>query len=128
MTALSFLASQQPAVNMKFMDCDQLAPTNTGSHLRKNMKYIENLLPDLGNRSKSTFDSANILARHIADPSPTGARMTQYPRSIAMIHTVSGLIPVFDALLRTERAGWQGFNKVDESPCAPQFETAAPRP
>lgn len=41
--------------------------------------------------------------------------MTAAPRSIAMIHTVSGLIPVFDALLQREMSGWQGFNMVDES-------------
>ena len=41
--------------------------------------------------------------------------MTTAPRSIAMIHTVAGLIPVFDALLRSELVGWQGFNMVDES-------------
>lgn len=41
--------------------------------------------------------------------------MTDAPRSIAMIHTVSGLIPFFDALLQREMSEWQGFNMVDES-------------
>lgn len=34
---------------------------------------------------------------------------------IAMIHTVSGLIPVFDALTKTHLPQWQGFNMLDES-------------
>ncbi len=37
------------------------------------------------------------------------------PRPIAMIHTVAGLIPTFDALLKAELPDWQGFNMVDES-------------
>lgn len=41
--------------------------------------------------------------------------MTPTPRSIAMIHTVAGLIPTFDALLKAELPAWQGFNMVDES-------------
>lgn len=36
-------------------------------------------------------------------------------RHIAMIHTVSGLIQVFDDLTRTHLPGWQGFNMLDES-------------
>lgn len=41
--------------------------------------------------------------------------MTAAQRPIAMIHTVTGLVPTFDALLRTELPGWAGFNMVDES-------------
>lgn len=37
------------------------------------------------------------------------------PGQIAMIHTVSGLIPVFDALTKTHLPQWQGFNMLDES-------------
>lgn len=36
-------------------------------------------------------------------------------RQIAMIHTVSGLIPLFDDLARTHLPGWHGFNMLDES-------------
>lgn len=41
--------------------------------------------------------------------------MTAPLRPIAMIHTVTGLIPTFDALLKSELPAWQGFNMVDES-------------
>lgn len=54
--------------------------------------------------------------------------MTRHPRSIAMIHTVSGLIPVFDALLRSELAGWQGFNMVDESLLRATIRDGSPSP
>jgi len=37
------------------------------------------------------------------------------PRQIAMIHTVSGLIPLFDELSKTHLPHWQGFNMLDES-------------
>ena len=37
------------------------------------------------------------------------------PRQIAMIHTVSGLIPLFDGLARLHLPHWQGFNLLDES-------------
>lgn len=36
-------------------------------------------------------------------------------RSLAMIHTVSGLIPVFDGLVRQHLPLWQSFNMLDES-------------
>lgn len=54
--------------------------------------------------------------------------MTAPPRSIAMIHTVSGLIPVFDALLRSELVGWQGFNMVDESLLRATIRDGSPSP
>lgn len=34
---------------------------------------------------------------------------------IAMIHTVSGLIPLFDGLAKQHLPDWQGFNMLDES-------------
>lgn len=34
---------------------------------------------------------------------------------IAMIHTVSGLIPLFDELVKLHLPQWQGFNMLDES-------------
>ena len=37
------------------------------------------------------------------------------PPQIAMIHTVSGLIPLFDGLARQHLPHWQGFNMLDES-------------
>jgi hypothetical protein len=37
------------------------------------------------------------------------------PPQIAMIHTVSGLIPLFDGLARHHLPHWQGFNMLDES-------------
>ncbi|MFN4130024.1 MAG: aspartate/glutamate racemase family protein [Paracoccaceae bacterium] len=37
------------------------------------------------------------------------------PRHITLIHTVSGLIPLFDDLTKTHLPGWQGFNMLDES-------------
>ncbi|MFN7223893.1 MAG: aspartate/glutamate racemase family protein [Paracoccaceae bacterium] len=37
------------------------------------------------------------------------------PRQIAMIHTVSGLIPLFDGLAKQHLPDWQGFNMLDES-------------
>lgn len=37
------------------------------------------------------------------------------PRQIAMIHTVSGLIPLFDGLAKQHLPQWQGFNMLDES-------------
>lgn len=37
------------------------------------------------------------------------------PRQIAMIHTVTGLIPMFNDLTTAHLPGWQGFNMVDES-------------
>ena len=37
------------------------------------------------------------------------------PRQIAMIHTVAGLIPLFDDLAKTHLPQWQGFNMLDES-------------
>ena len=37
------------------------------------------------------------------------------PRQIAMIHTVSSLIPLFDGLAKQHLPGWQGFNMLDES-------------
>ncbi len=36
-------------------------------------------------------------------------------RQIAMIHTVSGLIPLFDGLVKSHLPQWQGFNMLDES-------------
>ncbi len=36
-------------------------------------------------------------------------------RSLALIHTVVGLVPVFDELLRRHLPEWQAFNIVDES-------------
>lgn len=36
-------------------------------------------------------------------------------RHIAMIHTVSGLIQLFDGLTQKHLPGWQGFNMLDES-------------
>lgn len=38
-----------------------------------------------------------------------------HPRQIAMIHTVSGLIPLFDDLTKKHMPQWQGFNMLDES-------------
>lgn len=37
------------------------------------------------------------------------------PRQIAMIHTVSSLIPLFDGLAKQHLPRWQGFNMLDES-------------
>ena len=37
------------------------------------------------------------------------------PPQIAMIHTVSGLIPLFDGLAKQHFPQWQGFNMLDES-------------
>lgn len=37
------------------------------------------------------------------------------PPQIAMIHTVSGLIPLFDGLAKQHLPQWQGFNMLDES-------------
>lgn len=37
------------------------------------------------------------------------------PRQIAMIHTVSGLIPLFDGLAKEHLPQWQGYNMLDES-------------
>lgn len=37
------------------------------------------------------------------------------PRQIAIIHTVSGLIPLFDGLAKQHLPQWQGFNMLDES-------------
>jgi len=37
------------------------------------------------------------------------------PPQIAMIHTVSGLIPLFDGLAKQHLPQWQGFNVLDES-------------
>ena len=37
------------------------------------------------------------------------------PSTLAMIHTVSGLIPTFDALAKQHLPGWHAFNLVDES-------------
>lgn len=37
------------------------------------------------------------------------------PRSLAMIHTVSGLIPLFDGLSQQYLPRWQAFNMLDES-------------
>ena len=37
------------------------------------------------------------------------------PSQIAMIHTVSGLIPLFDGLARQHLPQWQSFNMLDES-------------
>lgn len=39
----------------------------------------------------------------------------QTPRTLAMIHTVPGLIATFDPLTRDAMAGWSVFNMVDES-------------
>lgn len=36
-------------------------------------------------------------------------------RHIAMIHTVSGLIPLFEELVKAHLPEWQGFNMLDES-------------
>jgi Asp/Glu/hydantoin racemase len=36
-------------------------------------------------------------------------------QSIAMVHTVASLIPVFDALARQHLPGWSAFNMLDES-------------
>ena len=36
-------------------------------------------------------------------------------RTLAMIHTHPGLIPVFDALVGRELGGWEAFNILDES-------------
>lgn len=36
-------------------------------------------------------------------------------QSLAMIHTVASLIPVFDALARQHLPGWSAFNMLDES-------------
>lgn len=38
-----------------------------------------------------------------------------YPPQIAMIHTVPGLIPLFDGLAKQHLPLWQGFNMLDES-------------
>ena len=37
------------------------------------------------------------------------------PHQFAMIHTVSGLIPLFDGLAKQHLPKWQGFNMLDES-------------
>jgi Asp/Glu/hydantoin racemase len=37
------------------------------------------------------------------------------PPQIAMIHTVAGLIPLFDGLAKQHLPLWQGFNMLDES-------------
>jgi Asp/Glu/hydantoin racemase len=37
------------------------------------------------------------------------------PRSLALIHTVAGLVPVFEQLTRQHLPGWETFNIVDES-------------
>jgi len=37
------------------------------------------------------------------------------PPQFAMIHTVSGLIPLFDGLAKQHLPQWQGFNMLDES-------------
>ncbi|MFH1555800.1 MAG: aspartate/glutamate racemase family protein [Pseudomonadota bacterium] len=37
------------------------------------------------------------------------------PRSLALIHTVAGLVPVFEDLTRRHLPGWEPFNIVDES-------------
>ncbi len=37
------------------------------------------------------------------------------PRQIAMIHTVAGLVALFDDLAKTHLPQWQGFNMLDES-------------
>jgi Asp/Glu/hydantoin racemase len=36
-------------------------------------------------------------------------------QSLAMVHTVASLIPVFDALARQHLPGWSAFNMLDES-------------
>lgn len=54
--------------------------------------------------------------------------MTPTPRSIAMIHTVAGLIPTFDALLKAELPAWQGFNMVDESLLRATIRDGRPSP
>jgi Asp/Glu/hydantoin racemase len=41
--------------------------------------------------------------------------VTHPPRPIALIHTVAGLIPTFDTLLKAEMPDWAGFNMLDES-------------
>jgi len=41
--------------------------------------------------------------------------VTNTAMSIAMIHTVAGLVPTLDALARRELAGWEPFNILDES-------------
>lgn len=40
---------------------------------------------------------------------------TKAAMSIAMIHTVAGLVPTLDALARRELDGWEPFNILDES-------------
>ncbi len=54
--------------------------------------------------------------------------MTAAPRSIAFIHTVTGLVPTFDALVRAELGGWQGFNMVDESLLRATIRDGSPSP
>lgn len=54
--------------------------------------------------------------------------MTPTPRSIAMIHTVAGLIPTFDALLKAELPAWAGFNMVDESLLRATIRDGSPSP
>ncbi len=54
--------------------------------------------------------------------------MTNLPRSIAMIHTVAGLIPVFDTLLSSELTGWKGFNLLDESLLRATIRDGSPSP
>jgi Asp/Glu/hydantoin racemase len=39
----------------------------------------------------------------------------EIPCQIAIIHTVSGLIPLFDTLTKRYLPNWQGFNMLDES-------------
>ena len=36
-------------------------------------------------------------------------------RSLALIHTVTGLVPVFEGLVKRHLESWTSFNIVDES-------------
>lgn len=52
--------------------------------------------------------------------------MTSTPRPIALIHTVTGLVQTFDALVKAEMPGWAGFNMVDESLLRATIRDGAP--
>ena len=66
--------------------------------------------------SPAQIDTTCAASQSVCQPFPKRRPIvTAAQRPIAMIHTVTGLVPTFDALLRTEMPGWAGFNMVDES-------------
>jgi len=62
---------------------------------------------------------ADIFPRQGTDTTMENTNMPRSkptaPKSLAMIHTVAGLIPVFDSLARQEMPDWAAFNMLDES-------------